>query len=87
AFVVQTNPDAVFVIEGHTDSFGGEEFNRDLSLKRAKAVRDWLVNRLRISDGNIRVVGLGKSRPIVSTEGDADSQALNRRVEIVIRKE
>ena len=86
AFVVQTNPDANFVIEGHTDSFGGEEFNRELSLKRAKAVREWLVNRLRIDAGNIQVVGLGKSRPIVSTDGSADEQALNRRVEIVVKK-
>ncbi len=86
AFIVQTNPDATFVIEGHTDSFGGEEFNRDLSLKRAEAVRRWLVERLRIDAGNIKVLGLGKSRPIVSTEGDADAQALNRRVEIVVKK-
>ncbi|NLT70441.1 MAG: OmpA family protein [Verrucomicrobiaceae bacterium] len=86
AFIVQTNPDATFVIEGHTDSFGGEEFNRDLSLKRAEAVRRWLVERLRIDASNIKVLGLGKSRPIVSTEGDADAQALNRRVEIVVKK-
>lgn len=87
AFVVQTNPDAIFIIEGHTDSFGGEEFNRELSLKRANAVRSWLVDRLRIDAGNIQTVGLGKERPIVSIEGTADDQALNRRVEIVIKKE
>lgn len=86
AFIVQTNPDATFIIEGHTDSFGGEEFNRALSLKRAQAVRQWLVERLRIDDANIQVMGLGKSRPIVSTAGDPDQQALNRRVEIVVRK-
>lgn len=87
AFVVQTNPDAVFIIEGHTDSFGGEDFNRDLSLKRARAVRQWLVDRLRIDASNIETVGLGKERPIVSIEGTADDQALNRRVEIVVRKQ
>ncbi|HRQ88274.1 MAG TPA: OmpA family protein [Bacteroidia bacterium] len=86
AFVVQTNPDAVFVIEGHTDSFGGDQFNLDLSLKRAEAVRDWLIERLRIDASNIRVVGLGKTRPIVPTTGDADQQSLNRRVEIVVKK-
>lgn len=87
AFVVQTNPDATFIIEGHTDSFGGEDFNRELSLKRAKAVRQWLIDRLRIDASNIQTVGLGKERPIVSTDGTADDQALNRRVEIVVRKE
>lgn len=86
AFVVQTNPDATFVIEGHTDGIGGEEFNRELSLKRAKAVKQWLVDRLRIDTGNIQVVGLGKSRPIVSTTGTQEEQALNRRVEIVVKK-
>ncbi|MEX2580044.1 MAG: OmpA family protein [Verrucomicrobiales bacterium] len=86
AFVVQTNPDANFIIEGHTDSFGGDEFNRDLSLKRAKAVRDWLVERLRIGADNIQIVGLGKSRPIVSTTGSPEEQSLNRRVEIVVKK-
>ncbi|MEM6915430.1 MAG: OmpA family protein [Verrucomicrobiota bacterium] len=87
AFIVQTNPDAVFVIEGHTDSFGGEEFNQQLSLKRANAVKSWLIERLRIEARNIRTVGIGKGRPIVSTEGTADEQALNRRVEIVIKKD
>ncbi|MDF1739937.1 MAG: OmpA family protein [Verrucomicrobiales bacterium] len=86
AFVVQTNPDATFIIEGHTDSFGAEEFNRELSLKRATAVRQWLIDRLRIGVENIKVVGMGKSRPIVSTDGDKDAQSLNRRVEIVVRK-
>jgi outer membrane protein OmpA-like peptidoglycan-associated protein len=79
AFIVQTNPNAIFLIEGHTDSFGGEEFNRSLSLERAKAVRGWLVGKLRISDANIQVVGMGK--------GDKDAQALNRRVEIVVRSQ
>ncbi|MDF2376526.1 MAG: OmpA family protein [Verrucomicrobiales bacterium] len=87
AFIVQTNPDATFIIEGHTDSFGGEDFNRELSLKRARAVRQWLIDRLRIDASNIQTVGLGKERPIVSTEGTADDQALNRRVEIVVRKD
>ncbi len=86
AFIVQTNPDATFIIEGHTDSFGGDEFNLDLSLKRAEAVRRWLVERLRIDAANIKVVGLGKTRPIVATEGTADEQSLNRRVEIVVKK-
>ncbi len=86
AFIVQTNPDATFIIEGHTDSFGGDDFNRDLSLKRAEAVRRWLVERLRLDAANIKVMGLGKARPIVSTEGDADQQSLNRRVEIVVKK-
>jgi outer membrane protein OmpA-like peptidoglycan-associated protein len=87
AFIVQTNPDATFIIEGHTDSFGGDQFNLDLSLKRAEAVRRWLVERLRIDAANIQVAGMGKTRPIVPVEGTAEQQALNRRVEIVVRKQ
>ncbi len=87
AFIVQTNPDATFVIEGHTDSFGGDDFNLELSRKRAEAVRLWLVERLRIDASNIQVVGMGKTKPIVSTAGTAEQQALNRRVEIVVRKQ
>lgn len=87
AFIVQTNPDATFIIEGHTDSFGGDQFNLDLSLKRAEAVRRWLVERLRIDAANIQVVGMGKTRPIVPVEGTAEQQSLNRRVEIVVRKQ
>lgn len=86
AFIVQTNPDATFTIEGHTDSFGGDDFNRDLSLKRAEAVRRWLIERLRLDTANIKVIGIGKARPIVSTDGTAEEQSLNRRVEIVVKK-
>lgn len=86
AFIVQTNPDAVFVIEGHTDSFGNDEYNLDLSMKRAVAVRNWLVERLQIPTDNMKVMGIGKNRPLVATSGTVEEQALNRRVEIVIRK-
>ncbi len=87
AFIVQTNPEAQFIIEGHTDSFGADEYNDNLSMNRARAVRDWLINKLQLPVNNVRIIGIGKRRPIVSTAGDADAQALNRRVEIIIRKD
>ncbi|MCB1232297.1 MAG: OmpA family protein [Verrucomicrobiae bacterium] len=86
AFLVQTNPDAQFVIEGHTDSFGADEYNLDLSMKRAVAVRNWLVEHLQLETDNIKVMGLGKKQPLVDPDGTVEEQALNRRVEIVIRK-
>ena len=86
AFLVQTNPDAQFIIEGHTDSFGADEYNNTLSMNRARAVRDWLVEKLQLPVANVRAVGLGKNSPLVPIDGTADEQALNRRVEIVIRK-
>jgi len=88
AFLIQTNPDAKFIIEGHTDTIGNDQYNEELSLKRAGAVRDWLLEKLKISATNIQAVGYGKTRPIpgVPTNGTPEEQALNRRVEIVIRK-
>ncbi|NNE91043.1 MAG: OmpA family protein [Verrucomicrobiales bacterium] len=86
AYIIQTNPDAEFIIEGHTDSFGGDEFNLSLSMKRAAAVRDYLIKKLQIGSENVRVIGLGKQRPIVPVEGTIEEQALNRRVEIVVKK-
>lgn len=84
--LIQRNPTSEFVIEGHTDSFGNDEYNRQLSIQRANVVRDWLVNSLRIETNNIRTVGFGESRPIVDPRGDVDQQILNRRVEIEINK-
>ena len=67
------------VLEGHTDSVGSEGYNQGLSEERAKAVRDWLVER-GIPAERIRSVGFGEARPAAdnSTPG---GRALNRRVE------
>lgn len=85
-FIIQTNPGSRFIIEGHTDTIGGEDANYQLSLRRAGAVRDWLVNILKIDGNNMQAVGYGKSRPLVNPNGTPDEQALNRRVEIMIKK-
>lgn len=84
-FLIQKNPDSLFIVEGHTDSFGGEDFNLDLSLRRANAVVEWLRNSLRLGIDRIQAAGMGKSKPIVSTTGTVEEQSLNRRVEIKVR--
>lgn len=84
-FLIQKNPDSLFIIEGHTDSFGGEQFNLNLSIRRAQAVVDWLRSSLRLGEDRIQATGLGKSKPLVDTKGTVDQQALNRRVEIKVR--
>jgi outer membrane protein OmpA-like peptidoglycan-associated protein len=78
-------PDRRVMIEGHTDSRGSDEFNLDLSERRADAVRDALVER-DIDAGRIRSVGLGETYPVASNDSDAGMQQ-NRRVEIVISDE
>lgn len=84
AAIIQNNPDAEFRLIGHTDTIGSEEFNLRLSERRAQAVKDWLVNTLRIDGGNIFVEGRGESEPVpgVNVNGTPEEQAVNRRVEI-----
>lgn len=85
-FLIQKNPGSLFIVEGHTDSFGGEEFNLDLSLRRANAVVEWLRNSLRLGTDRIQAAGMGKSKPIVDPQGTVEQQNLNRRVEIKVRQ-
>ncbi len=69
-------------VYGHTDDVGTEAYNLDLSEKRARAVRDYLVEA-GIDGSSITTKGFGKSRPLVDAT-DAISRAKNRRVEIGI---
>ena len=84
-FLIQKNPNSLFIIEGHTDSFGGEEFNLELSIRRAQAVVGWLQNSLGLGSDRIQAVGMGKSKPLVPVNGSVEQQGLNRRVEIKVR--
>ncbi len=86
AALIHKNPDTNFIIEGHTDSFGGRNYNALLSLQRAAAVREWLVqNEVPVEKVHIRPCA--NSSPLVSIEGSREEQALNRRVEIHMRNQ
>jgi outer membrane protein OmpA-like peptidoglycan-associated protein len=82
--LIRRNPKATFSIEGHTDSFGTEAYNLDLSLRRAESVKSWLIQNMGIAPERIETKGLGNSHPIVSAGKTQEEQAPNRRVEIVI---
>ena len=69
-------------VEGHTDSIGGDEYNRRLSEQRAGAVRDYLVQQGITADA-ITASGFGKSEPVASNETPEGRQQ-NRRVELVV---
>ena len=75
-------PNSIIDVYGHTDSTGSEEFNLDLSDRRAKAVADYLVAR-GVARSRIRSQGFGESQPI-DTNDTAAGRAKNRRVEILI---
>ena len=68
----------VVVIEGHTDAHGSAQYNLDLSLKRANAVRDYLIAQHGIAAGKLVARGFGHSVPIVRSNPYA---AENRRVQ------
>ena len=82
ATALLANRQRSITIEGHTDSRGSASHNMDLSLRRADAVRSFLVSRG--YDGDlIHAQGIGESRPIAKNTS-ADGRANNRRVEIVV---
>ncbi len=80
--VVASYPGLKFKIEGHTDSVGSVALNNELSLRRAIAVRDYLIGQ-GVAASSLDVVGLGLSMPI-GDNSTVDGRARNRRVEIVI---
>lgn len=71
--------DARIVLEGHSDTHGGDDYNHDISLKRAEWVKSRLVE-LGVSADRIETSGLGATRPLRSDLPDAES--VNRRVEV-----
>lgn len=82
--LIRRNPAARFRIEGHTDSFGGADYNARLSLARAESVEAWLAAKMGIDATRIDTLGLGSSRALAPLDGSVEEQRLNRRVEIVI---
>ena len=82
--IISRNGNFSFRIEGNTDSFGSDEYNNGLSLRRAEEVRRWLQTTMGISSERITTAGLGKSHLLAPSTGDVVAQQLNRRVEIVI---
>ncbi|MCB1162061.1 MAG: PorV/PorQ family protein [Candidatus Krumholzibacteriia bacterium] len=71
-------------IQGHTDNSGDPDFNKRLSLQRARAVRDYFALH-GYPTGKMGVMGFGDSRPIVAND-TPDGRAANRRIELhVIR--
>ena len=69
-----------FLIVGHTDTKGTKEYNLELSLRRAEAVKTILI-RLGISSEKIRILGEGESKLLVQTKDETKHPA-NRRSEI-----
>ncbi len=76
-------PESAIAIEGHTDSQGAAERNRDLSQRRADAVREYLLANTSIVPARIASVGHGEDRPIANNETE-EGRAKNRRIDLTV---
>lgn len=81
---MKAHPDYRLNIVGHADATGPEAFNNVLSVKRAEAVRKYLVGK-GVSANSIHASGLGESAPRTTNDTE-EGRAINRRVEFEIRK-
>ena len=77
-------PQSEIVIEGHTDSFGGDEANQRLSQSRADAIQHYMINAMRIPSYRMIATGYGETNPVANNETEA-GRARNRRIDIVIK--
>jgi outer membrane protein OmpA-like peptidoglycan-associated protein len=80
--IVLAYPSLHVSIEGHTDSIGSDEYNQDLSERRAQSVREYFV-RGGIPASTVDARGFGKAEPVASNETPEGRQQ-NRRVELVL---
>ncbi|GFN28322.1 lipoprotein [Achromobacter denitrificans] len=90
ARLVKSSSAGVVTIEGHTDSKGSASYNKELSLRRAKAVAQWLASQ-GVDPARLSTKGLGDTRPVQPNKlaNGADNpqgRAQNRRVEFVLPK-
>ncbi len=80
---LRAHPNVRIQIGGHTDSQGDDAYNKDLSERRAAAVKEYLVENEGVAADRITTKGYGAGRPIASND-TAEGRALNRRTEFEI---
>ena len=74
--------DSRFLVNGHTDSKGSDDYNIELSQRRADAVVAYLADEHGINKGRLKAIGFGESALKDTYDSEA---AANRRVEIINR--
>lgn len=84
ATILGQYPEMQIAVEGHTDNVGSEEYNLELSMKRAQAVADFMVTQ-GLSGDRLTVAGYGFSRPLEDNSTESGRQK-NRRVDLVINE-
>ncbi len=81
---LKENPSVEIELAGHTDNIGSDEYNLDLSERRAISVKEYLVAQ-GIADSRLRAKGYGETKPIAPNDYDWGREK-NRRVEFTILK-
>src|SRR5688572_14790142 len=76
-------PRSQITIEGHTDSYGGDETNLALSRRRAEALSAFLTNELQMPAYRISSVGYGETQPIANNDTEQGRER-NRRIDVII---
>ncbi len=76
-------PGARIEVQGHTDAYGSDALNLELSQQRADAVRAYLLANTSLQPEVVAAVGVGETRPIANNE-TAEGRAKNRRIDIII---
>jgi len=71
---------STFVVAGHTDAVGGEDYNQGLSERRADTIKRYLTEKYGINGSDLVTVGYGKSKP---KDANAPMDPANRRVQVV----
>jgi len=71
---------STFVVAGHTDAAGGEDYNQNLSERRAESIKKYLVDKYGIVGSDLVTVGYGKSKLKDPSQPMAET---NRRVQVV----
>ncbi|MBI4816376.1 MAG: OmpA family protein [Deltaproteobacteria bacterium] len=87
AAVLRAHPEIALVeVEGHTDWEGPDDYNLELSERRAKSVRDYLVKKGGVESPRLKSAGYGETKPIANNKSAA-GRAKNRRVEFRIQEQ
>ncbi len=81
---IDTFPACHITVEGHTDSYGSDEKNLELSEERAVAVKAYLMANMNLDSTRIDARGLGETYPIANNE-TPEGRTKNRRIEVIIQ--
>ncbi len=76
-------PNSKITIEGHTDSFGSDDKNMELSQERANSVKQYLLANMNLSPQDVTAIGYGETKPIANNQ-TKEGRAKNRRIDLII---